>query len=58
MEDYKSRTRLRSWPLPAESLSDFSTVDITLAETRRTSNGLPRFMLRRHHAYVIFHNSV
>jgi hypothetical protein len=41
MEDYKSRPWLRSWPLPAESLSDFSTPDITLAETPRTTNGLP-----------------
>ena len=41
MENYKSRPWLRSWPLPAESLSDFSTLDITLAETRRTTNGLP-----------------
>jgi hypothetical protein len=42
-----------SWPLPAESLSDFSTLDITLVETRGTSRST-RSMLRRRHACVIF----
>jgi hypothetical protein len=41
MEDYRSRLWLRSRSLPAASLSDFSTLDINVEETRRTTNGLP-----------------